>query len=129
MRQMSLRKIHKNYKSLGHDRFAEWIKTKESKRLSNNDHLLLHHALKCLCERCGKLLDWSNVEDAYLITSECCGLLFRLIPWTVRVEIEDQSERPILPKSDESNFPKLTESIENTEFSLPIRTIIINKTK
>jgi len=89
---------------MGRERFEHWLKLRPAKKLGDGDHLLFHHALRCICQRCGRLLDWECPEDVSNIITECCGISYRLVPWTVKVEVEDLSSRPILPKMEGSDY-------------------------
>lgn len=91
-------------RGIGRDRFEKLLKQRPSKKLKDGDHLLYHHALRCLCQYCGKLLDWDCPADLSYTISECCGVEYRLMPWTVKIETIDISSRPILPKLKGSSY-------------------------
>ena len=95
---------HKN-KQIGKQRFDRFIKIRPSKPLKDKDHLLFHHALMCKCQKCERLLDWNCDENDSTTITECCGLAYRLLPWTVKVEVTDVSSRPIISKMAGSNYP------------------------
>lgn len=112
-------------RGIGHDRFQRLVKSRESKKLNHGDHLLFHHALRCLCQRCERLLDWSCPDDLSYTVTECCGIEYKLLPWTVKIETKDVSSRPILPKIEGSSYsdPSLDLS-SRTVWGSDIRTII-----
>ena len=89
---------------MGRDRFERLLKQRPAKKLTDGDHLLYHHALRCLCQRCGRLLDWDCPEDLSYTITECCGMEYRLMPWTVKAEVKDISCRPVLPKMKGSDY-------------------------
>lgn len=93
-----------DYKKMGEERFERLVRIRPSKPLVDGDHLLFHHALRCLCAGCGKLLNWECPKDDSATETECCGMRYRLLPWTVKVEVEDISSRPILPPMAGSNY-------------------------
>lgn len=103
--------IRKQNRVLNGDHLEIWLKSRPAKKLINGDHLPLYQALKCFCQRCNRLLNWDSPVDESNILSECCGVGYKLIPWTVKVEVIDHSESPILPKAAGSDFPDLTISI------------------
>ena len=93
-----------NQRGPGARRFDRLLQERAPKKLEQGDQLLYEHALRCLCNRCGRLLDWHCPEDASYTETECCGQRYVLQPWTVRVAVEDVSSRPLLPKMDGSNY-------------------------
>lgn len=88
----------------GEDRFDRLVQQRAPKKLEQDDLLLYEHALRCHCQLCGRLLDWECHKDVSYTETECCGLRYRLQPWTVKVHIEDVSSRPILPKMEGSDY-------------------------
>jgi hypothetical protein len=95
------------------------LRLREGKRLENGDTHLLHYALRCMCQLCGTLMHWDSPEGDAILISECCGLLYRLQPRSVVVEVTDISARPILPSmpgsyySDpEADFSKIIQGKE-----------------
>lgn len=88
----------------GSGRFERLANQRPPKKLEEGDHLLYEHALRCYCKMCGSLLNWDSPADASHTETECCGLAYKLIPWTIKVQIEDVSSRPILPKMAGSDF-------------------------
>jgi hypothetical protein len=90
--------------SPGEDRFDRLVQQRAPKKLEAGDLLLYEHALRCHCQMCGRLLTWENAENVSYTETECCGLLYRLQPWTVKVHVEDVSSRPILPKMPNSCY-------------------------
>ena len=91
-------------KQMGEERFERFVRVRPSKKLENGDHLLFHHALRCVCQRCKRLLDWESYKDDSATETECCGMRYRLLPWTVKIEVEDISSRPLLPKMPGSEY-------------------------
>lgn len=84
-------------------RLAAVLKARPGKNLEHGDHLLYHYALRCFCQRCGKLIRcWEDSDAA--AEAECCGMFYKLLPWTVKVEVTDVSERPVLPPMDGSMY-------------------------
>jgi hypothetical protein len=81
------------------------VQQRPAKKLETGDHLTYEHALRCLCQMCGRLLDWECPDGVSYTETECCGLLYRLQPWTVKVRVDDVSSRPILPKMEGSEYP------------------------
>lgn len=77
---------------------------RQPKRLASGDHLLLHYALRCLCSECGKLLRWECEPEAINLIAVCCGMQYKGIPRTVVIEIENISDRPILPLMNNSMY-------------------------
>jgi len=88
----------------GAARFERLLRLREPEKLEEGKSLLYEHALRCYCRMCGSLLNWDCPQDISYTQSECCGLLYRLRPWTVKVDIEDVSSRPLLPKMEGSNY-------------------------
>lgn len=91
-------------RGLGAHRFNHLMKQRPSQKLNEGDFLIYEHALRCLCMRCGSLLDWTCPEDVSFTETECCGMRYRLQPWTVKVHVEDVSSRPLLPAMEGSNY-------------------------
>ena len=89
---------------MGQERFDRLVRIRPSKPLVDGDHLLFHHALRCLCQMCGRLINWDCHQDDSATEAECCGLRYRLLPWTVKVGVEDISDRPLLPTMEGSNY-------------------------
>jgi len=94
----------RNLRGPGARRFDRLMHLRAAKKLKEDETLLYEHALRCFCNLCGGLLNWSCPKDISYTETECCGLLYRLQPWTVKVWIEDVSSRPILPKMSGSNY-------------------------
>lgn len=80
------------------------LRFRESKALEHGQQLLFHYALRCLCQRCGRLMNWDAEEGQAILQGECCGMLYRLFPRSVAVTVEDISNRPVLPSIDGSGF-------------------------
>lgn len=89
---------------MGEERFNRLLQQRAPEKLQDGKQMLYEHALRCFCKLCGSLLNWDCPEDISYTETECCGLLYRLKPWTVHVLIEDVSSRPILPKMPGSNY-------------------------
>lgn len=83
--------------SLGRMRLEAVLRARPGKPLEHGETLVLHHALRCLCKLCKKLIRWEDGDGDFALTAECCGLAYRLLPRSVVVEIKDVSSRPILP--------------------------------
>lgn len=88
----------------GAQRFDWLIKRRPPEKLVQGKQMLYEHALRCFCKNCGSLLNWDCPTDLSYTEAECCGLHYRLQPWTVRVDIEDVSSRPLLPKMEGSDY-------------------------
>lgn len=88
----------------GADRFNRLLQQRKPQKLEQDAHMLYEHALRCYCAKCGSLLNWECPLDISYTVTECCGLLYKLQPWTVKVHIEDVSARPILPKMEGSDY-------------------------
>lgn len=99
-----VRKHNPANRGIGEHRFEQIRRSRPSKRLEDGQTLLYEHALRCLCQRCKKLLNWDCPEDISYTETECCGIRYRLRPWTVIVETEDVSSRAILPKMTGSDY-------------------------
>lgn len=89
----------------GASRFDRLVQQRPAKKLEAGDHLTYEHALRCLCQMCGRLLDWECQDGVSYTETECCGLLYRLQPWTVKIHVEDVSSRPVIPKMEGSEYP------------------------
>jgi hypothetical protein len=88
----------------GADRFNRLLKQRAPEKLEEGKHMLYEHALRCFCKLCGSLLNWECPAGISYTETECCGLRYRLQPWTVKVWIEDISARPMLPQMEGSNY-------------------------
>jgi hypothetical protein len=88
----------------GRMRLEAVLRARPGKPLEHGETLLLHHALRCLCKLCKKLIKWENGDDEFTLSAECCGLAYRLLPRSVVVEIKDVSSRPILPAMRGSDY-------------------------
>lgn len=74
--------------------------------LKDGAHLVLYHALRCFCPTCNRIVKWGDGDEQGIITGECCELVFRLFPWTVKVRIETEPRPEILlPPHKEGYFP------------------------
>lgn len=74
--------------------------------LEDNAHLVLYHALRCFCPKCNRIVKWGDADEQGITTGECCELVFRLFPWTVKVRIEKEPRPEILlPPHKEGYFP------------------------
>jgi hypothetical protein len=80
------------------------MRSRAAKKLEDDETMLYEHALRCFCKLCGGLLNWDCPKDISYTETECCGLRYRLQPWTVKVRIEDISSRPVLPQMEGSNY-------------------------
>ena len=91
--------------------------------------MVYEHALRCLCVKCGSLLNWDCPKDISYTEAECCGLHYRLQPRTVIVHIEDVSDRPVLPKMVGSNYadPDFEFAPEQIQGLSEPKTIVIRK--
>lgn len=67
--------------------------------------MLLTHALRCRCAVCDRILTWSDGDEQGLITVTCCERLYTLKPWTVKVWVEDVSDKGILEPMQGSEYP------------------------
>jgi hypothetical protein len=80
---------------------------------------------------CGRLLDWECPDGVSYTETECCGLRYKLQPWTIKVHVEDVSSRPILPKMEGSDYADpdlaLTFQFENNEAGRKCRDGVSNK--
>lgn len=101
---MSIRRRSRNERGPGAHRFDDLLQQRAPKRLEHDEFILFEHALRCFCSLCGSLLNWDCPEDISYTETECCGLRYRLQPWTVKVVIEDVSARPILPEMAGSSY-------------------------
>lgn len=88
----------------GERRFEQLMRSRAAKKLEDDETMLYEHALRCFCKLCGGLLNWDCPKDISYTETECCGLRYRLQPWTVKVRIEDISSRPVLPQMEGSNY-------------------------
>lgn len=94
----------------GVHRLQEWH-SNQLKRLEHGDQLLLHHALRNLCKKCGRILNWNVESDEFILAATCCGMRFLLKPLSVTVLIEEETQRQLLPPAKESLFPDPSASI------------------
>ena len=101
---MALRENPDRSRGPGANRFTRLLQQRAPEKLEDGKHMLYEHALRCFCKLCGGLLDWECPADISYTETECCGLSYRLQPWTVKLRIEDVSARPILPQMEGSNY-------------------------
>lgn len=91
---------------------------RKGKRLEHGDQLIFHHALRCYCQKCGRIINWDN-SDTYRITAECCKTRYTLHPRTVVVEVEEQKLDPFIPRMKGSQYAdpefKLEDHMEGEE--------------
>ena len=83
----------------------ELCRRRPSEPLKDGAHLVVYHALRCLCPTCKRIITWSDGDEQGIITGECCRLVFRLFPWTVKVRIEDTRPESLLPPHRDHYFP------------------------
>ncbi len=80
------------------------LQSRPSRPLRNGEHILLGHALRCTCIRCGRLIrDWD--QDGMLLVSECCQQRYTLRTQSVMVGVEDVSDQRLIANARDSEFP------------------------
>lgn len=81
------------------------LEQRPSKPLVAGDHMLLTHALRCVCAVCGRLIhEWE--EDGYLLVAECCLKRYSLKTHSVLVRVEDfDPHESLLERAHGSMFP------------------------
>lgn len=112
---MAIKRDRDAPRGMGKERFNQLLQQRAPEKLQDGKQMLYEHALRCYCSLCGGLLNWECPSDISYTETECCGLLYRLKPWTVLVVIEDVSSRPILPKMPGSDY-----SDPSTDLSLQV---------
>ena len=75
-----------------------------SKKLEHGDQLIFHHALRCLCNKCGRLLTWEGAESHAQVEAICCSTRHVLQPRTVTVHVTDIKDDALLPLMRGSSF-------------------------
>ena len=85
-------------------RLERILAARPPKKLAGGDHLILHHALRCLCNKCGKIMHWESDNGSTSLCATCCNTKYKLITWTVKVEVEEVSDDAILPRLNDSIF-------------------------
>jgi len=73
--------------------------------LTDGAHLVNYHALRCMCPKCKRIINWEDADAQGIVTGECCKLVFRLFPWTVKVRIESSRPESLLPPHRDRYFP------------------------
>lgn len=73
--------------------------------LQDGHHLVLSHALRCVCQVCERILNWSECDNVGVLSATCCKKTYSLRPWTVKVTVEDTTEDVLLPPHKEKFFP------------------------
>jgi len=67
--------------------------------------MLLTYALRCRCKVCERILTWGDCDQQGLVSADCCKQRYTLKPWTVKVSIEDISDKPLLEPMPGSDYP------------------------
>ncbi len=98
----------------------EYWRKKPSVKLDAGDQLVFHYALRGLCQRCGKLMDWESPEGSSQLEGECCGMRYTLQPHTVTVEVEDVSirDRPLMQGETNIVAPVESQPLSDAQRSL-----------
>ncbi len=63
------------------------LQQRPSQPLREGDHLLLSHAVRCRCQGCNSILDWSDADAQGIFRAQCCKREYALRPWTVKVSV------------------------------------------
>lgn len=113
----------------GAERFDRLLRQRAPEKLKDGRSMLYEHALRCFCSLCGGLLNWECLQDISYTETECCGLRYRLQPWTIKVRIEDVSSRPVLPTMEGSNYsdPEFDLGDQMVGSSTVVEAIIVGK--
>ena len=83
---------------------ASRLLLRPAKKLEHGDQLIFHHALRCLCNKCGRILTWVGSEAYAQVTADCCSTRYVLQPRTITVRVEDIEENSLLPIMKGSSF-------------------------
>jgi hypothetical protein len=83
----------------------DMLERRPPKPLSDGDHLALHYALRCLCPRCRRILNWTEGDSVGVFRADCCGLMFHMRPFSVKISIKDSKPETLIPPARESLFP------------------------
>jgi hypothetical protein len=81
------------------------LEQRPSKPLKHGDHMLLAYALRCRCKVCERILTWGDCDSQGLISAVCCKQQYTLKTWSVKVWIEDVSDKPLLGTMPGSSYP------------------------
>jgi len=73
--------------------------------LKDGQHLVLTHALRCVCQICERILKWGDCDNVGVMFAICCKRTYKLRAWTVKVMVELGEEVTLLPPHRERFFP------------------------
>jgi hypothetical protein len=73
--------------------------------LKDGAHMVLNHALRGRCPKCNRIYNWNDADEQGVVTGECCKIIVRLFPWSVKVRFESTRPESLLPPHRESLFP------------------------